>query len=134
MCQVELAMLVNVGVRVDSVRAINIPFTGLLLCLRIRTVTLNSPLSLSTHQGCFAATVCPVWRQTASAARLSAGNAEDSVAARAPAVGSVGVVSVSSLAFSDSCLALCYHSPIAKHAVLLVPDLENGERSQALSP
>ena len=33
-----------------------------------------------------------------------------------------------------SCLALCYHSSLAKHAVLFFPDLENGERPQALSP
>ena len=53
-----------------------------------------------------------MWKQTASAARLSARNAEDPVAARAPAVGSVGVLSVSScsllsLAFIEACSFVC---------------------------
>jgi len=117
-CQVELAILVNVGVRVDSARAS--PLTGLVRSLRIGTVSLNSSLSLWTQQGCFAATVCPVWKQTASAVRLSAGNTEDSVAACAPAVRFVCVLLFSSCALASGMACL------SKHAVSLVPYLGNG--------
>jgi len=112
-CQVELAILVNVGVRVDSARAS--PLTGLVRSLRIGTVSLNSSLSLWTQQGCFAATVCPVWKQTASAVKLSAGNTEDSVAACAPAVRFVCVLLFSSCALASGMACL------SKHAVSLVP-------------
>ena len=55
---------------------------------------------------------------SASAARLSAGDVEDPVAAGSPAVRFVGVLTV--------CLSLCYHAPFANHAVLSVRDIENG--------
>ena len=117
-CHVEIAILVNVGVRVDFVRAS--PLTDLVLCLRIGTVTLNSSPPLYIQQGCFAATACPVWRPTASAVRLSARNAEDPVAARAPAVRFVCVLFCSSSALPSGMARLW------KHAVSFVPDLENG--------
>ena len=117
-CHVEIAILVNVGVRVDFVRASLL--TDLVLCLRIGTVTLNSSLPLSIQQGRFAATVCPVWKQTAFAVRLSAGNAEDPVAARAPAVRFVCVFLYS------SCALLSGMTRFWKHVVSFVPDLENG--------
>ena len=63
-----------------------VPLRRLVLCLRIYTVLLNSLLSLTTQQRRFAATVWSVWNETASAARLSAGHAEDAVAAGSPAV------------------------------------------------
>ena len=118
MCHVEIAILVNVGVRVDFVRASLL--TDLVLCLRIGTVTLNSSLPLSIQQGRFAATVCPVWKQTASAVKLSAGNTEDSVAACAPAVRFVCVLLFSSCALPSGMARL------SKHAVSLVPYLGNG--------
>ena len=74
---------------------------------------LISPLGI--QQRWFAATVCPGWKQTASAARLSAGHAEDLVAAGVPAVGFVGFLSF-------SLPILCNQAPWAKHAVLFVAD------------
>ena len=66
---------------------------------------------------------------TTSAARLSARHAEDQVAADAPVVRFVGVLSFSSLALASDVTL-----PLTNNAVLFVPDLENGERSQAPGP
>ena len=87
--------MLDVGLRLDSARPPAL--TGVVLCLRTSTVVFNSLLSLTTQQGCFAATVCLLWKQTASAAKFSAWNVEEAVAAPAPVVGSVVVSSVSSL-------------------------------------
>ena len=89
LCQVELAILLNGGVRVDSARTRAL--ISLVMCFLICSVVLNPLLPLTTQQSCFAATFCTVWNQTASAARLSAGNVVDPVAPGAPAVRFVGV-------------------------------------------
>ena len=86
-----------------------------MLCLRFFTVVLHLFLPLEIQQRWFAATVCPGWKQTASAVRLSARHAEDPVAAGVPAVGFVGFLLFSSF-------ILCYQEPWAKHAVLFVAD------------
>ena len=82
--QAEFDVLLNVGVRLDSARAR--AMSDLVLCLRICAVVWNCLLPLTTQQRWFAATVWSVWNETASAARLSAGHAEDAVAAGSPAV------------------------------------------------
>ena len=84
LCQVELAHLLNGGVRVDSARTRAL--IGVVLCSLICSVVLNPLLPLTTQQSCFAATFCTVWNQTASAARLGAGNVADPVAPGAPTV------------------------------------------------
>ena len=89
--QVKLAIFINVGVHVDSVRGRAL--TSLVLCFRTCTSVDSNPLlPFTTQQRWCAATVCLAWNETTSAARRNAGHADIADAESAPVVGFVGAL------------------------------------------